>query len=42
MPDKLTSIEKIDGPVAGIMGYGRATHPDNAKLIKAKPKVSEI
>lgn len=39
MPDKLKSIEKIDGPVAAIMAYGRATHPDNAKLLKAKPKV---
>lgn len=42
MPDKLKSVEKIDGAVAGIMAYGRATHPDNAKLIKAKPKVSTL
>jgi hypothetical protein len=34
MPDKEKSIEKIDGAVAAIMGYGRATHPDNAKLIQ--------
>ena len=39
MPDKLKSVEKIDGAVAAIMAYGRATHPDNAKLIKSKPKV---
>jgi phage terminase large subunit-like protein len=42
MPDKLKSVEKIDGAVAAIMAYGRATHPDNAKLIKAKPKVSTL
>jgi phage terminase large subunit-like protein len=42
MPDKLKSTEKIDGAVAGIMAYGRATHPDNAKLLKAKPKVSTL
>ena len=42
MPDKLKSVEKIDGPVAAIMAYGRATHPDNAKLLKAKPKVSTL
>lgn len=42
MPDKLKSVEKIDGAVAAIMAYGRATHPDNAKLIKARPKVSTL
>jgi phage terminase large subunit-like protein len=42
MPDKEKSIEKIDGPVASIMAFGRGTHPDNAKLIKAKPKVSTL
>jgi phage terminase large subunit-like protein len=42
MPDKLKSVEKIDGAVAAIMAYGRATHPDNAKLLKAKPKVSTL
>ena len=42
MPDKLKSVEKIDGAVAAIMAYGRATHPDNAKLFKAKPKVSTL
>lgn len=42
MPDKLKSVEKIDGPVAAIMAYGRATHPDNARLLKAKPKVSTL
>jgi phage terminase large subunit-like protein len=42
MPDKLKSVEKIDGTAAGIMAYGRATHPDNAKLLKAKPKVSSL
>jgi phage terminase large subunit-like protein len=40
MPDKLKSIEKIDGAAASIMAWGRATHPDNAKLINAKPKVT--
>jgi phage terminase large subunit-like protein len=40
MPDKEKSIEKIDGAVACIMSYGRATHPDNAKLLKPKPKVT--
>lgn len=40
MPDKERSSEKIDGAVAAIMGYGRGTHPDNAKLIKPKAKVS--
>lgn len=40
MPDKLKSIEKIDGCAAAIMAYGRANHPDNAKLLKAKPKVT--
>lgn len=34
MPDKLKSTEKIDGAVASIMGFGRATHPDNAKLLQ--------
>jgi phage terminase large subunit-like protein len=42
MPDKLKSVEKIDGAVAQIMAYGRATHPDNAKLLNAKPKVSTL
>lgn len=42
MPDKEKSIEKIDGVVTGIMSYGRANHPDNAKLIKAKPKVTVL
>jgi phage terminase large subunit-like protein len=40
MPDKLKSIEKIDGVVAAIMAYGRANHPDNAKLLKPKAKVT--
>lgn len=40
MPDKLKSVEKIDGPVSAIMAYGRATHPDNAKLLKAPIKVT--
>lgn len=39
MPDKERSIEKIDGAVTHIMSYGRATHPDNAQLIKPKPRV---
>lgn len=39
MPDKLRSIEKIDGAVTCIMGYGRANHPDNAKLL-SKPRIS--
>lgn len=39
MPDKEKSIEKIDGVVASIMGYGRGTHPDNAKLL-LKPKIT--
>ena len=42
MPDKLKSVEKIDGAAASIMAYGRATHPDNAKLSKATPKVSTL
>jgi phage terminase large subunit-like protein len=42
MPDKLKSVAKIDGAVASIMAYGRATHPDNAKLIKGKPKVTAL
>lgn len=42
MPDKLKSVEKIDGVAAAIMAYGRGTHPDNAKLLKAKPKVSTL
>lgn len=42
MPDKLKSIEKIDGAVASIMAFGRANHPDNAKLIKDKPMASTI
>jgi phage terminase large subunit-like protein len=42
MPDKEKSIEKIDGVVAAIMAYGRGTHPDNAKLLKAKPKVTVL
>jgi phage terminase large subunit-like protein len=41
-PDKLKSVEKIDGAVASIMAYGRATHPDNAKLLKPKAKVSVL
>lgn len=40
MPDKERSIEKIDGAAAAIMGYGRGTHPDNAQLLKPKPKVT--
>jgi phage terminase large subunit-like protein len=36
-PDKLKSVEKIDGAVASIMAYGRGTHPDNAKLLKPQP-----
>lgn len=42
MPDKERSVEKIDGAVASIMGYGRGTHPDNAKLLKAKPRVTAL
>ena len=42
MPDKEKSIEKIDGAVASIMGYGRGTHPDNAKLLKPRPKVTVL
>lgn len=42
MPDKERSIEKIDGAVAAIMGFGRGTHPDNAKLIKGKPSVTVL
>lgn len=42
MPDKERSIEKIDGASAAIMGFGRGTHPDNAKLIKPKPKVTVL
>ena len=42
MPDKLKSVEKIDGIVAAIMCYGRATHPDNAKLLRATQKVSTL
>ncbi len=42
MPDKLKSIEKIDIVVAAIMAYGRATHPDNAKLLKPKAKVQML
>jgi phage terminase large subunit-like protein len=42
MPDKEKSIEKIDGMAAAIMAYGRATHPDNAKLLKPKPSVSTL
>ena len=42
MPDKLKSVEKIDGGAASIMAYGRATHPDNAKLIKAKPRIVNL
>jgi phage terminase large subunit-like protein len=41
MPDKLKSIEKIDGAVATIMGYGRANHPDNAKLLN-KPMAGRL
>lgn len=42
MPDKLKSVEKIDGDVAAIMGFGRASHPDNAKILKGKPKVTVL
>lgn len=42
MPDKERSSEKIDGAVAAIMGYGRGTHPDNAKLIKPKPRATAL
>jgi phage terminase large subunit-like protein len=42
MPDKERSTEKIDGASASIMGFGRGTHPDNAKLIKPKPKVTVL
>jgi phage terminase large subunit-like protein len=42
MPDKQDNTQKIDGAVASIMAYGRATHPDNAKLIKATPKVTVL
>jgi phage terminase large subunit-like protein len=42
MPDKLKSIAKIDGAVALIMAYARATHIDNAKLIQPKAKVSNL
>lgn len=41
MPDKEKSVEKIDGSVAGIMAFGRGTHPDNAKLF-TKPKVTVL
>ena len=41
MPDKEKSIEKIDGVAASIMAFGRATHPDNAKLFN-KPKVTVL
>jgi phage terminase large subunit-like protein len=40
MPDKEKSIERIDGAVASIMGFGRGTHPDNAKLITPSPKIT--
>lgn len=42
MPDKERSVEKIDGAVASIMGFGRGNHPDNAQLIKPKAKVSML
>lgn len=42
MPDKERSSEKIDGAVASIMGYGRGTHPDNAKLLKPKPQATAL
>lgn len=42
MPDKLKSPEKIDGMSAAIMSYGRATHPDNARLVKPKPRVQTL
>lgn len=42
MPDKEKSVERIDGAVASIMGYGRATNPDNAKLFAPKPKLSVL
>lgn len=41
MPDKEKSIEKIDGAAASIMALGRATHPDNAKLLN-KPKATVL
>lgn len=41
MPDKEKSVEKIDGAVACIMGYGRGTHPDNAQLL-ARPKATVL
>lgn len=42
MPDKERSSEKIDGAAAAIMGYGRGTHPDNAKLLKPKGKLTVL
>jgi phage terminase large subunit-like protein len=42
MPDKEKSIEKIDGAAASIMALGRATHPDNAHLLKPKPRVTAL
>jgi len=42
MPDKERSIERIDGATASIMGFGRGTHPDNAKLLKPKPKATML
>lgn len=42
MPDKLKSIGRIDGAVASIMAYGRANHPDNAELIKPRPRIGRL
>jgi phage terminase large subunit-like protein len=42
MPDKLKSIAKIDGAVALIMAYARATHIDNAKITKPKAGASAL
>lgn len=42
MPDKEKSVERIDGAAAAIMAFGRANHPDNAKLIQDKPRVSVL
>lgn len=42
MPDKLKSTEKIDGLTASIMAYGRATHPDNAKLLQPKARITTL
>lgn len=42
MPDKLKSLDKIDLDAAAIMGYGRGTHPDNAKLLKPAPRLTVL